>query len=77
MAGTASSKEPEVTLDNVESVLQKDTKIKVAGVDLDGLLRGKIISKKKFMSVVKNGFGFCSVVFGWGMLLLKFTSVIV
>ena len=62
------SKETEVTIDNVESVLQKDNKVKVAGVDVDGILRGKIISKKKFMSVVKDGFGFCSVVFGWGRL---------
>ena len=61
-----SSKEPELTLDNYEQVLAKDTKIKVAGVDVDGILRGKIMSKQKFLSVVKDGFGFCSVIFGWG-----------
>ena len=62
-----SSKEPELTLENYEKVLEKDTKIKVAGVDVDGILRGKIMSKGKFLSVVKDGFGFCSVIFGWGM----------
>jgi glutamine synthetase len=28
---------------------------------------GKLISKKKFLSIVESGFGFCSVVFGWDM----------
>jgi glutamine synthetase len=31
------------------------------------MLRGKLVSKKKFLSVAKDGFGFCSVVFGWDM----------
>ena len=36
------------------------------GVDVDGVLRGKIMSKSKFLSAVKHdGFGFCSIVFGW------------
>lgn len=39
--------------------------VKVAGVDLDGILRGKYMAKDKFFSAVKNGFGFCSVIFGW------------
>lgn len=53
-----------LTLENLEEALAKDTKIKLAGVDIDGILRGKIVSKKKFLSVAKDGFGFCSVVFG-------------
>lgn len=56
-----------LTLDNIAKVLEADTKVKLAGVDIDGLLRGKLISKKKFLSVAKDGFGFCSVVFGWDM----------
>ena len=28
---------------------------------------GKIISKKKFLSIAESGFGFCSIVFGWDM----------
>ena len=40
-------------------------KIKVAITDIDGILRGKVINKKKFLSIVEGGFGFCDVVFGW------------
>ncbi|PWY69680.1 glutamine synthetase [Aspergillus heteromorphus CBS 117.55] len=57
----------EVTLDNVAEILQGDTRVKLAGVDVDGMLRGKLVSKKKFLSIVADGFGFCSVVFGWDM----------
>jgi hypothetical protein len=63
----SSSKGSEIetlTLDNLEEALANDTKIKLAGVDIDGILRGKIVSKKKFLSVAKDGFGFCSVIFG-------------
>ena len=61
-------KEPEtLTLDSLEATFKHDTKIKLAGVDIDGVLRGKLISKKKFLSVAKDGFGFCSVLFGWDM----------
>jgi len=43
----------------------KAEKVKVAITDIDGILRGKVINKKKFLSIVKGGFGFCDVVFGW------------
>ena len=56
-----------LTLENLEEALHHDTKIKLAGVDIDGVLRGKLVSKKKFLSVAKDGFGFCSVIFGWDM----------
>ena len=56
-----------LTLENLEEALQYDTKIKLAGIDIDGVLRGKLVSKKKFLSVAKDGFGFCSVIFGWDM----------
>ncbi|KAF9427539.1 hypothetical protein BGZ94_004710 [Podila epigama] len=48
-------------------LLEKDTRVKVAGIDLDGILRGKIMAKSKFLSILKSGFGFCSVIFGWDM----------
>ncbi len=41
------------------------TKVKIAVTDIDGILRGKLISLDKFKSVAKSGFGFCNVVFGW------------
>lgn len=54
------------TLETLQTELAGDTRIKVAGIDVDGILRGKIMSKTKFFSAVKNnGFGFCSVTFGW------------
>ncbi len=40
-------------------------KVKVGGFDVDGLLRGKLISLEKFWSSVEKGFGFCDVIFGW------------
>ena len=42
-------------------------KVKVAIADIDGILRGKVMSKDKFLGILDNGFGFCDVVFGWDM----------
>lgn len=58
---------PPVTVDSLPTLLEQDTKVKVAGVDIDGMLRGKLMAKKKFLSVARDGFGFCSVIFGWDM----------
>ncbi|KKA26517.1 hypothetical protein TD95_004239 [Thielaviopsis punctulata] len=52
---------------DIVSLLEHDHKVKVAGIDADGILRGKLMSKKKFLSVLSSGFGFCSVIFGWDM----------
>ena len=41
------------------------TKIKVGGFDIDGVLRGKYISRDKFDSAAETGLGFCDVIFGW------------
>jgi glutamine synthetase len=57
----------DVTVENIAQALEGDTKIKLAGIDVDGILRGKLVSKTKFLSIVKDGFGFCSVIFGWDM----------
>jgi glutamine synthetase len=40
-------------------------KIKFAFADIDGVLRGKLISSNKFLDGLKDGYGFCDVVFGW------------
>lgn len=40
-------------------------KVKVGGFDVDGILRGKIVSTDKFWSALDKGFGFCDVIFGW------------
>jgi glutamine synthetase len=57
----------EITAEFLPKLLENDTKVKLAGVDVDGILRGKLISKKKFISIATEGFGFCSVIFGWDM----------
>lgn len=57
----------DLTLDDLETLLKDDHSVKLAGIDVDGILRGKLVSKKKFLSVAKDGFGFCSVIFGWDM----------
>ncbi len=41
--------------------------VKIAGVDVDGVLRGKYVSLDKFASVARAGLGFCDVVFGWDL----------
>ncbi|MBS1667868.1 MAG: glutamine synthetase [Bacteroidetes bacterium] len=44
---------------------QNTEKVKLAIVDVDGILRGKMVSFEKFKSIAEKGFGFCDVVFGW------------
>ncbi|SJL00475.1 probable glutamine synthetase [Armillaria ostoyae] len=54
------------TLEELKNILKDDIKVKVAGIDVDGVLRGKFMSKDKFISAASSdGFGFCSVIFGW------------
>lgn len=44
---------------------QNFKKVKVAIADIDGILRGKYISRDKFISAKESGFGFCNVILGW------------
>ncbi|KAJ2924002.1 hypothetical protein H1R20_g13091, partial [Candolleomyces eurysporus] len=61
------------SLDELNDLLKNDVKVKVAVLDagacstsVDGVLRGKFMSKEKFLSAASSdGFGFCSVIFGW------------
>src|SRR5829696_6893919 len=39
--------------------------VKVGVADIDGVLRGKYVSREKFFSALEKGFGFCDVVIGW------------
>ncbi|KAK3354387.1 putative glutamine synthetase [Neurospora tetraspora] len=57
----------EITASQLPDLLANDNSVKLAGVDVDGQLRGKLVSKKKFLSIAESGFGFCSVIFGWDM----------
>lgn len=56
-----------ITAADLPGLLVDDSSVKLAGIDVDGLLRGKLVSKKKFLSIAASGFGFCSVIFGWDM----------
>ncbi len=52
-------------------------KVKVAITDIDGVLRGKFMSKDKFLSALESDFGFCNVVFGWDMVDSSYDNVTV
>ncbi|MBS0321770.1 MAG: glutamine synthetase [Proteobacteria bacterium] len=57
---------PAATRKLVADVLKSPgERVKVAVVDIDGILRGKYIHKEKFASAAAGGFGFCDVVYGW------------
>lgn len=61
------AKDHQLRVQEIKKEIEKDERVKVAGVDLDGILRGKVMAKSKFLSVLESGFGFCSVIFGWDM----------
>jgi len=52
---------------DLAQLLMADAAVKVGGVDIDGQIRGKVMSKNKFLSIAGSGFGFCSVIFGWDL----------
>jgi glutamine synthetase len=39
--------------------------VKVGLFDIDGIMRGKYMSREKFLSSLEHGFAFCDVVLGW------------
>lgn len=68
MATTGATPGVPRSIDDLKQLLRKDVKVKVAGIDVDGVLRGKFMSKDKFLgAAASEGFGFCSVIFGWDM----------
>ena len=50
-------------------------KIKLGVVDMDGVLRGKYISREKFDAAAKGGLGFCDVIFGWDLADVLYDNV--
>ncbi|HWA12529.1 MAG TPA: glutamine synthetase [Burkholderiales bacterium] len=46
---------------------RKLTHVKVGVFDIDGILRGKYMSREKFFGALDKGFGFCDVVLGWDL----------
>ncbi|GAA5838089.1 hypothetical protein JCM5353_004493 [Sporobolomyces roseus] len=53
------------SVEQIKELLKDDDRVQLAGVDMDGILRGKFMLKSKFEASLDSGFGFCSVVFGW------------
>jgi glutamine synthetase len=50
----------------INKIKQGDSlKIKLAVSDIDGVLRGKVIHKEKFLEIVEKTIGICNVIFGW------------
>jgi glutamine synthetase len=41
------------------------TKVLLAGCDIDGIARGKVVSIDKCVKSLEHGFGYCSVLFEW------------
>ncbi|KAI0723955.1 glutamine synthetase/guanido kinase [Cerioporus squamosus] len=68
LAGVTPTANAPSSISDLEALLKYDIKVKVAGIDVDGVLRGKYMSKEKFLSAASSdGFNFCSVIFGWDM----------
>ncbi|PLW18079.1 hypothetical protein PCANC_14719 [Puccinia coronata f. sp. avenae] len=66
MYGSRQPSRTEQPLEYWTKQLDGYSKVKLAGIDADGVLRGKLISKEKFLSAIKSdGIGWCSVIFGW------------
>lgn len=59
---------------DLAEILKDDSRVQVAGVDCDGQLRGKVMSKEKFLSIIDSGFGMSSAIFGWDMHDMLFTE---
>ncbi|KAA8643782.1 glutamine synthetase family protein [Aspergillus tanneri] len=63
-----------ISVEDLPKLLVNDLKVKVAGIDCDGILRGKVMSKEKFLGIAQKGFGFSSAVFGWDMQDVLYTT---
>jgi len=55
------------TVEDVRALIaeRNPSHVKVGVFDIDGVMRGKYLSRAKFLSALKKGFGFCDVVLGW------------
>ncbi|MGL6160080.1 glutamine synthetase family protein [Microbulbifer sp.] len=55
------------TLDDAWAIVEERnlSHIKVGLFDNDGVMRGKYMSRAKFLSALEQGFSFCDVVLGW------------
>lgn len=65
---------PSADIEGLAALLRHDTRVKVAGIDTDGILRGKVMAKDKFLSSAVKGFGMSSAIFGWDMHDVLYTT---
>lgn len=63
-----------ISINDLPRLLADDIAVKVAGIDCDGILRGKVMHKEKFLGIAQKGFGFSSAVFGWDMQDVLYTT---
>lgn len=54
----------------IDEIIQQLRELEVKSVkfgvtDIDGVLRGKLVSTEKFIKALKENIGFCNVIFGW------------
>lgn len=43
------------SLSDVEDELKNDDRVKLGAIDIDGIIRGKLISKTKLLAGIKDG----------------------
>ena len=55
----------------MDNLQQQDTRVWISGCDIDGISRGKLLSRKKIDSGLN--LGFCNVVFAWDSLDKTYT----
>lgn len=55
------------TIEDAKRIVEerKLTHVKVGIFDIDGVMLGKYMSRKKFFSALEQGFAFCDVILGW------------
>ena len=55
------------TIEDAKKIVEQRglSHIKVGLLDIDGIMRGKYMSREKFFSSLDHGFAFCDVVLGW------------
>ena len=60
---------PDLDLNDIHNAFNEHdiSKIRLGVFDIDGILRGKYVSRDKFESAVSSGMSFCDVLFGWDM----------
>ena len=66
------------TLEDVQAILDERqlSHARVGVFDIDGVLRGKYMSRQKLLSAIEKGaFGFCDVVLGWDSSDLLYDNV--